>query len=433
MLKHPLLLAAAFVVAVGLAPKVHAQAQTSQSGLPPPQGTTKDSPGVIAPKKKFAPQDYFKNKDVDIFPVPIFETRPDKGNSYGLMPIVLLSDKETKAIQAIFGAIGQYNSITKADGAVLAYLYPDAETEILFFAELAQRYSRELSFRYLDSHLTDKIFFQADFIYLKSPFNHFFGIGPARQKDDRSNYTSRNFYTEVTGGYYLCKELRMNLAAKFHTTDLLTKGMRQYDDTLARYGGLPETVDSTNMIYETSAVYDNRKTGPYSKEGSMAKIAYFFSNKKLGSDKNFQGWNFDTAHIMPIIEDRWGMAFRFNFQQIFGDAVPFYELSSLGGPNDLRAFTPLRFVDQGKVLVQIEQRIKAFSWEIFDIPFDINVDPFFEVGRVFDEFSNLGFNRWQPVGGLGFRLFVPPNVIGRIDIAVGQDGLNIYTVLGYPF
>lgn len=383
-------------------------------------------------KKQNAFSRYFKQHEIDIFPVPIFETRPDKGNSYGLMPVVLLSDKQN-AIKAILAAIGQYNSVTKADFAGLAYFYPTAEREILFFGEAALAYAREVSFRFYDPHFYKKFYLEYDFQYLKTPFGHFFGIGPDRIEANRTNYTSRNFYSDLTTGYYLLDPIRINLGFRFHTTDLLNRAMEQFDDTLRFYGALPQVVDATNLIEEISAVFDNRANGVYSTKGTLARLAYFFSHKKLGSDQTFQGWNLETIQLFPLLKKRWGLALRFNFQEIFGDGVPFYELSNLGGPGELRAFTPLRFVDQGKILFQMEHRIQVFNWKLFGIPFDMNMDPFFEMGRVFDEISNLGFGHWQPVGGIGFRLFVPPNVVGRVDVAVGRDGMEIYTVLGYPF
>ena len=99
----------------------------------------------------------------------------------------------------------------------------------------------------------------------------------------------------------------------------------------------------------------------------------------------------------------------------------------------MRAFTPGRFVDQGKIIFQLEERIRILKWKLFDIPFEIYTDPFFELGRVFKEFADLNGENWQTVTGLGLRLKVPPNVVARIDVSYGSDGVELYTQLGYPF
>jgi hypothetical protein len=36
-------------------------------------------------------------------------------------------------------------------------------------------------------------------------------------------------------------------------------------------------------------------------------------------------------------------------------------------------------------------------------------------------------------GGVGFRAWVRPNVVGRVDLGTGGDGLKIYVELGYPY
>lgn len=373
----------------------------------------------------------FKN-DKDIFPVPVFETRPDEGQTYGLMPILLLSDPKSGAIESILGLVGQYNSVTKIGGAVLAYFYPKPDAEILVYGEMAQRFYREASFRFFDPHFTKKIYLEFDFLYLKSPFGRFYGLGPGTIESNQSNYTSRNFLIDFNPGYYLHKNFRINYALSFHTTDLLSRGISSIADTLTLYGGVPQVVDSTNFISGPTFTFDNRPEREYSEHGTLAQLATSFSHKSLGSDFSFFRWKLETVHLLPVIKDRLTWAFQFVFQDVINDA-PFYELSALGGDVELRAFTPNRFVDQGKILFQFENRIRLFTMKVFGITCKAHLDPFIGVGRVFDDVDHLGFARWQPVGGLGLRLFVPPNVLARLDLGVGSDGYEIYTQLGYPF
>ena len=35
--------------------------------------------------------------------------------------------------------------------------------------------------------------------------------------------------------------------------------------------------------------------------------------------------------------------------------------------------------------------------------------------------------------GVGLRVWVQPNVLGRVDVAWGGEGLKAYVVLGYPY
>ncbi len=373
-------------------------------------------------------------KEFQLVPVPIFETRPDEGNSYGLMPVLIMSDKGEDAIKGIMALMAQYNTVTSFDLAGLVYLYPEPEREITFFVEQALKYAREITVGFSDPHIfNDKYYLQGLASLIKTPFGRFYGLGPDRTEKNQSNFVARNIKVEGTVGRYVLKDLRVNYGFKLHSTDILNRAIEEFDDTLTRYGALPQVSDSTNFIHEFSVAFDNRPEREYSTHGSYVEGKYFFSAKDLGSDKNFQGVSIDAVQLVPLVQNRLTAAMRFNLQQIFGNAVPFYELSQLGGSNDLRGFTSGRFVDRGRMFAQVEARIKALSMNLLDTKFDIYIDPFFEVGRVFDSVNHLGFAKWQPVGGIGFRLFVPPNVVGRLDAAFSSDGLSFYTELGYPF
>ena len=44
---------------------------------------------------------------------------------------------------------------------------------------------------------------------------------------------------------------------------------------------------------------------------------------------------------------------------------------------------------------------------------------------------DLGNLQYNPVVGL--RILAKPHVIGRVDIAYGRDGANVFVELDYPF
>ncbi len=378
-------------------------------------------------------QPFFKSGSFDFFPVPVFEISPDEGLTYGLMPIMIMSDKKDGSIKAIAGMIGQYNSITKIGGSFLSYFYPKPDQAIEFYFGMAQRYEREATFHFFDPTFFDKFYIDASVTFKKSPFGRFFGLGPQRSEKAQSNFTSRSFNMDLITGYTFLPHITANWTTAFHTTDLLQRAFDDVDDTQKRYGLLSNVVDSTNLLFGPSIVFDNRPEREYSKKGSLFKLGYFFSSKTLGSDKNFQGLNFEAIHLFSENNERFTTALRLSFEEIFGRRVPFYEMASLGGDKTLRSFTPLRFVDQVKIAFQAEQRMRLFKAKMFGNYFETYLDPFFEIGRVAPSISTLGFKYWQPLVGMGFRLFVPPNVIGRLDMGFGSDGLEIYTQLGYPF
>lgn len=398
---------------------------TEQQVTPEPDLNTK--------KKK----SLFKNKSISFFPVPVVETRPDEGQTYGVMPVLLFSEEDSKAISIILSAIGQWNNIVKWSGAGVAFWYPnptDNPDEVLeLYFELAQRYFRETTVRYFNPKFLDHFFLQTRFVWLKTPFRRFYGYGERSIKADESNYTSRNFDFETTFGYYLTDDLRLNLTEHFTSTDLLTRAFTNTSDTLTRYGGLPGVNDATTLLHKISLTYDTRPNGLNSKRGVFIEGTYFFSIDGFLSDQTINGVSTEAIALIPFFDDRTITVLRFFAQDMYGSNIPFYLQSQYGGAFDGRAFIPNRFTDTGKVVLTWEQRIRVLALDVFDIPVEFYADPFFEVGRVFNHVNNLGPNHWQPIAGLGLRAVVPPNVVGRLDIAVSTEGYSVYTMLGYPF
>lgn len=398
-----------------------------------PEGTSEDMPH----SSKSSYSNPFSNKTRDFFPIPIFETRPDEGQSYGLMPVMLLSEKESKAISIILAAIGQYNSTVKWSGASIAYWFPNPTTNpdesFEFYFEYGQKFYRELSLRYNNPRFLDDYYLESKFLWLKTPFTRFYGFGANTQESGQSNYVSRDFSFDTTFGRYLTHDFRISLREYFLTTDLLNRAFPNVDDTLTRFGAQPGVVDSTNLVHSLLFTYDNRPNGNNSKKGTYIEGTYFFSHKALGSDTNFQGFSFEGIQLVPLFNERTITALRVFVQDMYGSGIPFYLQSRLGGQNEMRSFIPNRFTDTGKILFTWEQRIKVLGMTVFGVPVEFYADPYVEVGRVFNHLNHLGFDNVQPVVGLGLRAFVPPNVVARVDTSLGTEGYAVYTVLGYAF
>jgi hemolysin activation/secretion protein len=125
-------------------------------------------------------------------------------------------------------------------------------------------------------------------------------------------------------------------------------------------------------------------------------------------------------------------AARFDWSYVSTPAAPFYDQSTLGGAFLLRGFTLDRFIDQNSWTAEVEQRIRLLTMHIFGVNADFRMDPFVGVGQVYGgarhPFSNPRFT-----AGVGFRAWVHPNVLGRVDVAAGGEGIKVYVELGYPY
>jgi hypothetical protein len=99
----------------------------------------------------------------------------------------------------------------------------------------------------------------------------------------------------------------------------------------------------------------------------------------------------------------------------------------------LRGYGRNRFIDKSFLLCNLEERIRLFRWEIFNVNVDWEVAPFVDLGAVMESLDKAQASNFEFNPGIGFRAIVRPNIVGRVDLGVGRDGPAIFVGLGYPF
>ena len=125
--------------------------------------------------------------------------------------------------------------------------------------------------------------------------------------------------------------------------------------------------------------------------------------------------------------------FRIMYNQTLGNNVPFLEQSILGGETTLRGYGRNRFIDNSFLLCNLEERIRLFRWEVFNVTADWEIAPFVDLGAVMESFDRAVVNNFEFNPGIGIRAIVRPNIVGRVDLGIGRDGPAIFVGLGYPF
>jgi hypothetical protein len=95
--------------------------------------------------------------------------------------------------------------------------------------------------------------------------------------------------------------------------------------------------------------------------------------------------------------------------------VPFSELATLGGPEDLRGFRVQEFRDFSSLLGTAEYRFPLLAW--------VDTSIFADYGGVFGEkYQGFGASRMQPDVGFGFRLHTRDRFYIKLQFAYGFDG-----------
>lgn len=376
----------------------------------------------------------FKEKNrFRVIPVPVFDTDPAAGQKYGVMPTLLWLDEKGEMLGIAVAALTYHPQVVKWGGFGGLFLYPSAEESLQLFMELGQNYVKDYYLEYLNERLWHpRLNGGVEIEYIIDPFERFYGFGPDTTTGDETNFVSALWWVKGHGGVRLWRDLRFQIEEKWARLALRPRALLSIADTASSFAGNTEVVSFNQLNHRFSLIWDARDSNDFPKSGHYLEPHFLLAHKAFGEENFFYGYGLTAKKIMTPWS-RLTTVFSLKLDQVFGDKVPFYLQPSLGGEKELRAFVLRRFAGRGRLLFDVEERITVKRWQVFDVPFDLSLDPFFSVGQVFQGWGQLALSRFQPVGGLGIRAKVEPSVVGRIDIGIGKEGVEVFTGLDYPF
>jgi hypothetical protein len=369
-------------------------------------------------------------EDTKLIPLPIYATLPDEGSTFGIMPIFLVVDKETERTTSIYAPSYSWNRIIGDSGTFRWFDYPNDHSSLTVTGGASTHvnwgglvlWNNEPK---ADGSTTDNFFFR----WGRNVFYEFFGIGPNTTLSDQTSHTRIKFDTWYRKGWNLG---HFNIGGRFEFARDIVEDITQPNlpSSTDVFPNAPGMGGSTVVIEALDVRYDSRPNGDYSEQGTYADLSV---GPAQGVSKSPDYWVV-SAESKALVEetDRLQGGIRVFTSYVTSPDVPFYHQSSLGGSFLMRGFTEDRFFDQGAWTIELEQRIRLFQTHIYGVTADWRVDPFLAIGQVWDGASGP-FSNVKPAGGLGFRAWVRPNVVGRVDVAVAGEGVLTYVELGYPF
>jgi hypothetical protein len=151
--------------------------------------------------------------------------------------------------------------------------------------------------------------------------------------------------------------------------------------------------------------------------GSTRRLCTTIANN--GGAYGFQRLDGEVIQHVPILRETWVLAVRGRVETTLNDndQVPYFLLPALGSGSTLRAFTSDRFRDRHSMLFTGE-----FRWlpsTAVDMAF------FYDAGKVTSRRSDLDFKRLKSDVGIGIRFHGLIATPLRIDLAIGNEGLNL--------
>jgi hypothetical protein len=352
---------------------------------------------------------------------------PNEGNTFGALPVFLRVNPEGFTTSIVAPSIS-WNKVVKITGTFRGYRFFSETRSVTAIVSASTHVNRSVNLQYVENtraRLASTT--EAILVARQNVFYRFFGIGPHTQESDESSYTRLIARAMLRKGLNLREGLNAALVLETRADGSKAQGVPGLPLAQVRYG---EVVSFDKAIFASQGLslsYDSRPNLDYSMRGLASELTATASEGTTGS---FARVIFQTRGLIPQTRWLFGAA-RLYVEQVFGPRIPFYQLPTLGGEELLRGFTANRFTDRGAWCVDFEERIRLFQTHLFGVTADWRLDPYVTVGQVYGK-ATEAFDDVQKAVGIGFRTWVHPNILGRVDAAYGGEGLKFYVVLGYP-
>lgn len=398
---------------------------------PPARAQDRDStePFTQPPPVPTLPQQ--EATSTKIIPLPIYSTLPQQGSTFGFMPVFLVVEKNSQRTRSIIAPSLSWNPIIRFTHTFRIYHYPSENVTINIIPSFSTNVNRGLTFDYFNMPKNAGRWTLESTSHIKrSIFYRFFGLGAQTHERDEASYTRISADTQLRYGYNFTRYFNVGPVISFERHIIEQKGVNFLPLATEKFRGTTGFNGATTLFEGLSVRYDTRPQSQYSEEGFATDLTGGVFQGLAGAN-TMSRVTWESRLLWRELSFLSGGARAF-WGYTGGSNIPFYYQSNLGGSNRLRGFTEDRFIDKGAWEVELEQRIRLFSTNIYGVITDWRIDPFVAVGQVYNGLGDI-VSRPRITGGLGFRAFVRPNVLGRVDTAIGGEGIKVYVELGYPF
>ena len=368
-------------------------------------------------------------------PLPVIASSPNEGITAGAMSAFLLHDKNDN-INALLAPQVNYNKNFGVSSTLYAAFYPSPER--FWEANLSKStiINEDYEFRLRDKTFLDKKLEINLFTFAFSDGSaRFFGFDAGTPRQRESNYTDTEIGFNLSAGYDIGNHVQVILGERYRNVEIEPGAVTSIpfikdhfkDQFVPGINGFVAHSQRISLVYST---LDSFTSPTY---GGFAKVTLENSSKVLGASADFRHYEAEAKGYIPLDNARFISVFRLVYNQTLGEDVPFLEQSILGGENTLRGYGRNRFIDNSYFLLNLEERIRLFRWEIFNVKADWELAPFIDLGAVMERLDRSGGKQFEFNPGIGLRAVVRPNIIGRIDVGIGHDGPAVFVGLGYPF
>lgn len=368
-------------------------------------------------------------------PLPVIASSPNEGITAGALTAFLIHNKNDEINTLLAPQVNQ-NSNFGITGSVYGAVYPTPERNFEFNLSQSSKVNYDYELRVKDATLFDKKLELNVFGYVFADGSaRFYGFQAKSRRQRETNYTDAESGFNLSAGYDIGHHLQLAVGERYRDVDIKPGAVSGIPYIKDLFSGrhVPGINGFTTHSQRISLVYSSLDASLAPSFGGYARITFEPSLKALGGSGDYRHYEVETKGYIPLDNARYISVYRLMYNQTLGPRVPFLEQSILGGETTLRGYGRNRFIDNSYLLCNLEQRIRLFRWEIFNVNADWEVAPFIDMGAVMESLDKARGSNFEFNPGIGFRAVVRPNIVGRVDLGVGRDGPAVFVGLGYPF
>jgi outer membrane protein assembly factor BamA len=376
---------------------------------------------------------------MSFYPLPAFSADKDAGLSAGVLGGLVFTDQD--GVQnALLSLSVNYQHLVKWNGEVEWRISPDLWSLADLDGFIAQRVENSLRLFYENAKAFDAYHVRLESLDFRSATDRFFGVGDNTPHSAESVRTSNEYRAEARFGPRIGETWDVEATVRWRKFRIGDSLITDHPQTTELYPQEPGIEGGSVVAGGVRIVHDSRDNPTTPTTGVFAN-AYFERAEFFSPIQDRPYWQSgaSASSLWPMdAEKQFVTAVNLATQVAVGSSIPFWELPALGGPTTLRSYNGARFVNKGMVLFNFEERISVYRMSIFDVSGEVQLAPFFDLGKVFDSSDDLfGRGVWQNFHyswGLGLRGVVVPSFVGRLDIGLGgREGVGVTIGLDYPF
>jgi len=368
-------------------------------------------------------------------PLPAVATSPNEGITAGALTAFLLyNDKDE--VSTLVAPQVNYNKNYGVTTSVYSAFYPSPlrSWEVNLSQSTKINYDYEITSRD-KTYMDGKMALNASVFALADGSARFFGFEARTPRQRESNYTDEEIGFNLSVGYDIGKHYQIVIGERFRNVGIHKGAVTGIPFIRDEFSDMrvPGMDGFTAHAQRISLIYSTLDSKDLPTFGGYARATAEISGKMLGSSADYRHYEAEMKGYIPFDNARYISVFRLIYNQTLGKSVPFLEQSILGGETTLRGYGRNRFIDNCYLLLNLEERIRLFRWEIFNVTADWEVAPFIDLGSVMNSVGKARGRDFEFNPGIGLRAVVRPNILGRIDVGFGKDGPAVFVGLGYPF